>query len=426
MSHGQPSSRVPLIFMALVFTGLGVLFVGIGGSIFFTEQRYRQAGVQAEGIVTGKALRHATADSGTSYEITYRLTPDGGPMHEQTEEVTVHQWERVEQGSRVPIEYVAGQPGTARVVPESDEEALVALIAMGVGGLLAVIGMGLIVAALRRGARGSATRETASEERLETDPSSRFAPQPQAVGLRRQQTMWQIARGSFFFWCGGIFLLCGLPFFIVGVFLFQDDWRFARDARSTQGMVLSKDIRVSSSGSGSRRSSTRHYEVTYRFTADGETYEGQDELSHDAWQGLREREPVEVRYRPHRPSSHHLAQRSEWMLKTIFLLLGSVFTSIGGTMVIRALRHARLEAHLRQHGVTADGIVVALEARNVRVNNVQQWRLGYEYRDFQGRRHEGAIHLPADQAQDWTVGDTGRVLYDSTAPARAVWLGRER
>jgi hypothetical protein len=236
-----------------------------------------------------------------------------------------------------------------------------------------------------------------------------------------------LARRSFGFWFGGIFLLCGLPFLATSIFLFYDDWRFGQEAQSTQGMVLTKEIRVSrSSGQGSRRSSrTKHYEVTYRFMAEGETFEGRDELSHGEWQQLVEREAVEVLYRPGKASSNRLAGHSSWLLKTIFGLLGSVFTVLGSVFFVRAIGKARLESRLRQQGVRAQGAVTQLSARNLRINNVQQWRLHYEYRDFQGQRHMAATDLPEDEAQEWKVGDTGAVLYDPSQPAEAVWLGKD-
>ena len=80
------------------------------------------------------------------------------------------------------------------------------------------------------------------------------------------------------------------------MFQFYDDWRFAGEARSIDGIVLTKEIRRSGSGR-SRSSETKHYEATYRFTVDSQTIEGRDELRQEAWSRLIEREPVEVLYR---------------------------------------------------------------------------------------------------------------------------------
>jgi len=236
---------------------------------------------------------------------------------------------------------------------------------------------------------------------------------------------------SFGVWFGGIFLLVGLPLFVVSIFLFYDDWRFSREARSTEGTVLTKEIRQSDDSTGADRragrgtSRTNHYEVTYRFTVQGETLEGRDELTQEDWERLREHGPVGVLYLPQTPSSNRLAGQRPWLMKTMFGLIGSVFTVLGGTIVVRSVRHARLEARLRQHGVSTQGTVTELRVRNLRINDVQQWRLHYEYRDHQGHRHVKTFDLPEDEAQQWKVGDVGSVLYDSAQPTEAVWLGRD-
>jgi hypothetical protein len=421
MSH---SSRIPRIFLGAVFLLLGVLFLFIAGSILLEEERYQQQGVRAEAVTMAKALRRATADSETAYEITYRFSVAEGSSYEQTESVPVHLWESVEEGSPLTVEYVPGEPGSARVVRDSSEEKIVAIVMLSVGGVMALIGLVVLKGAFSR--RHARDQTSVPAHAAQGDPTpSAGGPSPGAVS--HAGSYWPLARRSFGFWFGGIFLLCGLPFFATSIFLFYDDWRFGQEAQSTQGMVLTKEIRVSHSSDRDNRhnSTTKHYEVTYRFMADGETIEGRDELSHDEWQQLVEREPVEVLYRPQRASSNRLAAHSSWLLKTIFGLLGSVFTVLGGVFFVRAVGKARLESRLRQQGVRAQGAVTELRARNLRINDVQQWRLHYEYRDFQGQRQVGTTDIPEDEAQQWKVGDTGAVLYDPSQPAEAVWLGKD-
>ncbi len=62
--------------------------------------------------------------------------------------------------------------------------------------------------------------------------------------------------------------------------------------------------------------------------------------------------------------------------------------------------------------------------RNLRINDVQQYRLDVEYRDFQGHPHVTTIDMAEDEAQQWKVGDAGSVLYDPARPTEVVWLGR--
>lgn len=184
-------------------------------------------------------------------------------------------------------------------------------------------------------------------------------------------------------------------------------------------MVLTKEIERSG-----KRNETKRYHATYRFTVGERTFEGRDELSSEGWQRLREREPTDVLYRPNNPSSSRLAGSRPWFSKAFITLLGTLFTGIGGTVFMGAVRHARLEWRLRQSGVHAQGTVTELRDRNLKINGVRQWRLHYEFSDYQGRRHQNTTDLPEDEAQNWTVGETGRVLYDSARPSEAMWLGR--
>ena len=231
---------------------------------------------------------------------------------------------------------------------------------------------------------------------------------------------------SFGFWFGGIFLLVGVPLAITSTVLFYDDWRFSQEARSTEGTVVTKRIRQSNldRSSDGRRSPQLHYEVTYRFTVYGEMFEGRDELTQEDWESLRERGPVQVLYLPHTPSSSRLAGHRPWLMKVMFGLIGSVFAVIGGTALVRTMRQARLEERLRLHGVSTPGTVTELRVGFLKVNNVQQWRLHYEYCDHQGHRHVKATGLPEDEARQWKVGDVGNVMYEPARPTEAVWLGR--
>ena len=410
------SGRLPLLFIGGVCLFLAAIFSGIGGTLWLTEQRYRQDGVRTQATVTGKALHPAPADTGTVYEITYEFAPAGGSTRTQTESVSVHVWEAAERGSAVDIEYLAGDPASARVPPASAEEATVALIMFGVGVVLGAIAIVTLVLALRAGRAG---------RRREPDDAGAPVRGDASGAIGRRESAWRLFRTSFGALFGGIFLVCGLPFLVIGLSLFVSDWRFAQEAQATTGLVLTRDIRTTTSGSGSRRTRTRHYEVNYRFVVDGTTYEGEDELSRAGWLGLREREPVEVFYRPSRPSSNALTRSGDWALKIIFTLLGGVFSGVGAIVFGRALRTARLRSRLLEQGQRTEGTVVALQPRNVRINRVRQWRLRFEYQDHLGGRHEGTFDLPEPDAREWETGQAGEVLYDPMRPETAVWVGRD-
>jgi hypothetical protein len=418
------SSGTSLILFGAVFLLVGAIFLFIGCSIFLKQERYQRQGVRGQAVTLSKALHRATADTETSYEISYRFSIAGGTSYERTESVPVRLWESVEKGSPLTVEYINGEPDSVRVVRGNSDETVGAIVMLSIGGVLALIGLMVLARAMSRHRTPDRASHRAPAGQTQQTESANVSS---AGAVSQVSSFWPLARRSFGFWFGGIFLVCGLPFFLVSVFLFYDDWRFAQEARSTQGLVLTKEIRVSRSRS--RRSSvssrTKHYEVTYRFTVDGETFEGRDELSHEKWEQLTERGPVEVLYRPQKASSNRLAGRSNWLLKTIFGVFGSVFAGVGGIIFVRAVRKTRLESHLRQHGVRAQGTVLELEERNIQINDVQQWRLHYEYRDFQGHRYVSTVDMPEHEAQQWRAGDTGIVFYDPSRPAEAAWLGRD-
>jgi hypothetical protein len=417
------SSRAPLIVFGAAFLLVGGIFIYIGGSNLLEQRRYRQQGVQVEAVATGKALRRATTTTDTAYEISYQFNLPGGSPYQQTESVSVPLWERVEQGSPLTVEYVPGALASARVVVGNDsDERTSAIGALAVGVVLVLLAPISWFVLLDRGrSRRVADGGVSAPRRDATPELTEPVGEASTVGVSHQPSFWPLARKSPGLWFGGFSLLFGLPWLVLnGIVPLHDEWRFAQEGRSTQGMVLTKEIRRS----GSTRSETLHYEATYRFAVAGETIEGRDELSLEDWKRLVEREPADVLYRAQEPSSSRLAGHRPWLLKTLFGLIGLVLTVLGSTLLVRAVRSTRLGLRLRQHGVSAQGTVTELRARNLRVNRVQLWRLQYEYRDFEGRLHVKTFDLPQDEAHTWKVGDVGGVLFDPVRPTEAVWLGR--
>ena len=411
-----------MFVISAAFLFVGAIFLYIGGSTLLEHWRYRQQGVRVEAAATGKALRRADSSTDTAYEITYQFNPSEGAPYQHTEPVSVHLWERVEQGSPLTVEYVAGAPASARVVDEDGRaDMTTAFAGLGVGGVLVLlVPIGWVV--LLKHDRSRRVAEGGVAQPGGSAPDS-IEPTAAVVnaGIWPQRSFWPLARKSFGFWFGAFALLAGLPWLGVnGIIPLYDARRFAREGLATPGVVLTKEIRRS----GSSRSENKHYEATYRFTVMGETIEGRDELSFEDWGRLVEREPAEVLYLAQEPSANRLTGRRPWLQQAFFGLLGLVFTVVGGTVFVRAVRHARLEWHLRQHGVNTQGTVTRLQDRNLKVDGVQLWRLHCEYCDFQGERHVQTFDIPLNEAQGWKVGDAGGVLYDPARPSEALWLGR--
>ncbi len=236
---------------------------------------------------------------------------------------------------------------------------------------------------------------------------------------RANRPLTGVLQANFWVFFGSIFLLVGLPFVLLAGYFFAQERQLATTGRVVGAMVLTKDI--GRSGNNTNRS------VTYRFIdADGRTIEGRSEVGEPLWSSLTERGPVSVAYLPNRPSVNRVVGTSKRTLLLIFSFVGGFLSLAGGTIATVALRNARTRRRLLTAGVRAPATVAEVKAMNLRVNGRTQWRLKYEYRDYQSRPHSHSMYLDADEARRWKPGDTGDVLFDPDSPDHAMWLGRSQ
>ena len=233
---------------------------------------------------------------------------------------------------------------------------------------------------------------------------------------------------NFWFWFGGIWFFCGLPFLIVGLYLGIQHGdvskRLDAEGRAVEGMVLTKSVRSSSSSSSQRKSSPT-YEVTFRFLTPEGLVNGTAQVTREAWDQFVEREPLGITYLPDDPQRYRIeGQTSGWILPGVFTGLGSIFTLIGGFILLNARNQSRAKERLQREGLTAEGTVVEVRPGTIRINRVQQWNLHYRYQDNQGKFHIGKIPLSPEEAEGWKEGDTGRVRYDGRRPQKSIWMGK--
>jgi hypothetical protein len=239
----------------------------------------------------------------------------------------------------------------------------------------------------------------------------------------RQRSFFGLAKRSFAFWFGGIWLFCGAPFLIIGIYVGIDTLRqherFRNEAQVTQGMVLTKRI--------SRDKERTNYWVGYRFSAqDGTVVKTEAEVSSDLWDRLVEREPVRVTYLPDRPQRHRIeGEGADWMLPLIFTVLGLVFVPLGGFIFFKGLSQILRELRLQSEGTMVEAVVVDVAPAEVSFNGVPQWRIHYRYQDHGGRPRTGESALMApEKAQAWKAGDRGSARFDPRAPNKSIWVGR--
>ncbi len=222
---------------------------------------------------------------------------------------------------------------------------------------------------------------------------------------------------------GGIWLVVGVPFLIVGLWQWQSQGRFAEEAVRVEGKVLTKEITRASRES---RSSTR-YSVRYRFEAlDEQSYEGRQDIDVDLWEALEEQGPIELEYIPDDPHTNRVAGQGDWVLVSVFTLLGGAFTLAGGIIFGISLRKKLARSRLRREGQLVGATVTGLQETNMSVNRVRQWRILYSYRDLYGVEHQGKSgYLSPQEAQRWEEGDQGQAYHDPQQPEKSLWVGNE-
>lgn len=237
---------------------------------------------------------------------------------------------------------------------------------------------------------------------------------------RRRRPTLLAAWSSFGLVFGAVWLLVGIPFFVIGVGTAWKERRYATEGVVVEGIVLSKDLRRS-------RNDSRTYAVRYRFiTRDGQEVEGRTTIGLAAWERLVERGPVPVVYLPGQPTGSRIPGESQWLLPVVFLFLGVSLTLIGGSIVGRALLLARARIGLSRRGITVTGTVTDVVEIGLRVNRRTPWRLRYRYVDHRGAEHRGMSgNLSAAEATHWHTGSAGAVRYDRDRPGRSVWLGNQ-
>lgn len=226
---------------------------------------------------------------------------------------------------------------------------------------------------------------------------------------------------------GGIWLVAGIGVLVGGIAMWQHEERFAAEAVTTEGKVLTRDIRTARSSSSSGSSTSTEYWVRYRFQApDGIRYEGGSKVDVHVWEGLQEQGPVTVSYLASDPTTNRVAGETDWVGPGIMIGLGGIFSLAGGTIVFVSLGKHMSRARLLRNGMSADGIITAVEVTNFSINRVPQWIIRYRYNDHRGRTYEDkSPYLSPQDANNWKEGDTGKVKYDREKSNKSLWIGRE-
>jgi len=107
-----------------IATWVGAIFVFAGSAGVYTgldewqsSRRFEREALPVEATVIAKSLAAASREAGTStkYAIVYRFTASNGESIEQTEELPVDEWERLDEGSPLEVQYLPSAPSAARL-----------------------------------------------------------------------------------------------------------------------------------------------------------------------------------------------------------------------------------------------------------------------------------------------------------------------
>lgn len=180
---------------------------------------------------------------------------------------------------------------------------------------------------------------------------------------------------NFGLWFGRVWFAVGAHFLVIGLYVgvqhITINKRLDAEGNTVKGLVLTKTI--ASSSSGSSRSSTPTYKVTFRFVTPNGIVPSEAQVTVDVWDSLVEREPIQVTYVPDVPQYYRVeGQVSGWMLPIIFTILGGIFTSLGGFILLLARSRLQTTRRLQREGITTTATVSDIRAAKMRVNGAQQ------------------------------------------------------
>jgi hypothetical protein len=109
--------RSVLLWIGAMFFAVGTVATFIAVQEWRTRQHFEREAVQAGATILSKSIEKATRDGNprTQYQVTYRFAVPGGDSIEQVGEVSVDEWERLDEGSPFPVRYLPSDPTTTHL-----------------------------------------------------------------------------------------------------------------------------------------------------------------------------------------------------------------------------------------------------------------------------------------------------------------------
>lgn len=148
--------RSVILWVGVPFFAIGSIFLHFGIQDLLQEHRYQLEGIAAQATVLSKSLVRAKRgeNSRTKYLLTYRFTTTAREAIENTNEVPVEEWERLDEGSSYQVTYLPDSPNASRGADETDWDSAIVFTLLGaifalVGGTMSFFSLRHILLALR-------------------------------------------------------------------------------------------------------------------------------------------------------------------------------------------------------------------------------------------------------------------------------------
>jgi hypothetical protein len=137
-----------------LFFGAIWLLAGIGLAIggardYSREKRFERSAETAQAVVTEKSIKGASrkGDSRTEYIVSYRFFPRAGVLTEGTDSIDVYDWEQLQPGRAIKVEFLPDTPTQNRIVRIRSKGSIIASLVLGC--IFAPVGAATIVWSLR-------------------------------------------------------------------------------------------------------------------------------------------------------------------------------------------------------------------------------------------------------------------------------------
>jgi len=180
------AKRSFLLWFGAAWLLVGSFFFLKGVYEILQERRYQAEAQIVQGTVLTKSIDRARREGNprTKYTVTYHFLAVDGRKIENKAEVSVEEWEKLEEGNALQVTYLPDAPESSRIAGKKDPGSALASVVL--GGTFALIGGIFFFRSLRRIRRGLRLRRegTAAEATI-----VEVAPGSTAINRVRQ---WQI------------------------------------------------------------------------------------------------------------------------------------------------------------------------------------------------------------------------------------------